>query len=296
MAAHRNPAGPVIQQLQDGRWVMIRERMMDDGGVVGIRTDVTQLKHHQQALEKSNAELESFAYVASHDLQEPLRKIQAFGGRLQERYAAQLDDRGQDFLRRMVDASSRMSRLIADLLQFSRLSTRTREWVSLDLNLVLRDVLSDLELAIDECGAHIEVADLPTIRGDYTQMRQVFQNLIGNAVKFRKPDLRPFVTIVVRPASDTRWIISVRDNGIGFEPRYAARIFEIFQRLHGRTEYTGTGIGLAVVRKIIELHGGTIEATADTQRGAVFTIEIPAQVEIAANAAVDEMEPVVAAL
>ncbi len=261
---------------------------------VGMIRDVTGRKIAEEALgrraaelERSNAELQQFAYVASHDLQEPLRKVQAFGDRLKSKYADVLDEQGQDYLTRMQDAANRMQALIQSLLSFSRVSSKARPLVPVDLNAVVQEVVGDLEVRIQETGAEIRVSEMPTIEADPTQMRQLFQNLIGNALKYRRQDTPPVVEISAAIENGEQKSFNgtplqlcrlmVRDNGIGFEPEFADRIFGIFQRLHGRGEYEGTGVGLAICRKIAERHEGTIVAQARPGEGAVFTVMLPVQ-------------------
>jgi len=243
--------------------------------------DVTRLKEAERevakqvaALARSNAALEEFAYVASHDLQEPLRKILAFGDRLKAMCAENLTDQGRDYMERMLNASRRMQTLINDLLTFSRVTTQAHSHVAVDLNEVLREVLSDLEVAVEQAGAHVEVGSLPTLQADPTQMRQLFQNLIGNALKFRRAEESPRIRIQGE-SDEAMHRITVEDNGIGFEEKYAERIFGIFQRLHGRGEYEGTGIGLAVCQKIVRRHGGEISAKGKPGRGATFIVSLP---------------------
>lgn len=226
-------------------------------------------------LQRSNAALEEFAYVVSHDLQEPLRKIVSFGGRLQSSLGGALDERARDYLERMVGASSRMQTLIADLLAFSRLTTRAQPLETVDLGQVAKDVIADLEVRTEEAEATIELGHLPTIQADPLQMRQLLQNLIGNALKFGREDEPPVVRVTAE-RSDAGWRITVADNGIGFDPKYAERIFGVFQRLHGRSAYEGTGIGLAICRKIAERHAGTITAEGAPGAGARFTVTLPA--------------------
>ncbi len=250
-----------------------------------VRARTAELTAANAALERSNRELELFAYVASHDLQEPLRKIQAFGDRLVGKFAEQLGEQGQDYLRRMQSAASRMRTLIEDLLMFSRVATKPLPFIPVDLAAVARAVVSDLEGRIQQTGGRVELGELPSLEADPTQMRQLVQNLIGNGLKFHRPGEPPVVRVegrVVPEVSDGParpagpWCeITVRDNGIGFEEVYAERIFQIFQRLHGRNEYDGTGIGLAVCRKIVERHGGTITAHSRPGQGAVFTVRLP---------------------
>ena len=229
-------------------------------------------------LTRSNADLQEFAYIASHDLQEPLRKITAFGSRLQAKYGAELGDQGRDYLERMTGASRRMQSLIEDLLTYSRVTTKAQAYEFIDLGELVREVLSDLETRIDDTQGRIELGKLPTIEADPTQMRQLLQNLIGNALKFHHPEQPPVVIIHAEPSrlGDTDSVrLSVKDNGIGFDAKYAERIFGPFQRLHGRGEYQGTGIGLSVCKKIANRHGGDIQAVSEPGKGAIFTIHLP---------------------
>jgi PAS domain S-box-containing protein len=237
------------------------------------------MTERNEALERSNRELREFAYVASHDLQEPLRKITAFGDRLASRYADALGQSGQDYLARMLSAASRMSRLIEDLLTFSRITTRAHPFKPTDLNNVLQGVLEDLEVRIRDTGALVSVGELPVIDADATQMHQLFQNLIGNALKYSKPGAAPQVKVDVRRETLDSGVevarIEVADRGIGFESRYAERIFHIFERLHTREQFEGTGVGLAVCRRIAERHGGRIWAEGRPGEGATFTVLLP---------------------
>jgi len=227
-------------------------------------------------LERSNTELEVFASVAAHDLQEPLRKIRTFGDRLEHRFADSLGESGTDYLHRIQASAERMQNLIDDLLAFARVSMRGQPFERVDLNLVARDVAIDLEARLEESGGRIDLGELPAIDADATQMRQVFQNLLGNALKFAAPGRPPVVSVVsVDPVRPGMCSIEVRDNGIGFDPTYAKRIFEPFERLHGRSEYDGTGIGLAICRRIVERHGGTISADAHPGEGASFVVSLP---------------------
>lgn len=231
---------------------------------------------HRRAAElaRSNEELESFASIASHDLQEPLRKVRTFTEQLTVLEADRLSEKGRDYLARANSAAERMQKLIEDLLKFSRVSTQGRPFELVDLNDVTARVLVDLERQIEDAGAVVDVGPLPVITADPLQMHQLMQNLISNAIKFRRTDVPSEVK--VRADIDKGTLrLRVSDNGIGFEPRYAARIFRIFERLHGRTEYPGTGIGLALCRKIADRHGGTIEAESELGQGATFTITLP---------------------
>jgi len=242
-----------------------------------------QLKNFNDKLQQSNRELQDFAYVASHDLQEPLRKVQAFSDRLKTRFGDKLEGDGLDYLERMRSAASRMQLLIQDLLSFSRVSTKAQPFIPIDLNKITQEVLSDLEVKIEETGASIECDDLPTIDADPMQMRQLIQNLIGNALKFRIEGVTPVISIRAKAAasngngSNGNVEISVRDNGIGFDEKYTDRIFAVFQRLHGRAEYEGSGVGLAICRKIAERHNGTIIAHSQPGEGAEFVITLPSK-------------------
>lgn len=232
------------------------------------------LRRANQLLSESNRDLEEFAYVASHDLQEPLRKIQAFGDRLRSRIEDDVDEKSLDYLARMENASQRMHTLINDLLTFSRVTTTGRSLMPVSLQYVVKNVLRDLEVAVADANATIHLGPLPTIDADEPQLKQLMQNLIGNALKFRDPDRDPEIWIE-GVMLGSRWLISVRDNGIGFEQEYADKIFTVFQRLHGRSSYEGTGVGLAICRKIVERHGGTIRAQGELGDGATFIIDLP---------------------
>ena len=247
-----------------------------------------QLKEIAANLERSNLELQEFVSIASHDLQEPLRKLQAFGNRLQSGYSETLTGRGGEDLRSMIAAAERMQLLIDALLSLSRVTTRAREFVPVDLTAVAGRVLRDLEPAIDEVGGRVELGELATIDADPSQMRQLLHNLIGNALKFRKKETPPVVKVrgqVLDGAVDTGRNFSgeklieltVEDSGIGFEEKHLDRIFKVFQRLHGQGEYPGTGVGLAVCRKIVEGHSGTITATSKPGIGARFIVTLPVE-------------------
>jgi PAS domain S-box-containing protein len=276
---------------QDGTRLVveIHPKLIRDaaGRVTGIRSfrlDITARKRAEKALQeqaeklvRSNAELEQFAYVASHDLQEPLRKIQAFGDRLKSKCGPELNSDAQDCLKRVQNAAARMQTLIQDLLSLSRVSSQTQPFVSVDLNELARAVISDLEIRIEQLGAHVEVAALPVVIGDRIQLAQLFLNLIGNALKFHKPGEPPWVKLwSERDQGQTDvWRIVIEDQGIGFDEKYLDRIFQIFQRLHGRTEYEGTGIGLAICSKIVDRHHGVITASSKPGEGAKFVVTLP---------------------
>ena len=247
-----------------------------------------QLERVAAQLEASNRELQQFASVASHDLQEPLRKIVVFGDRLRQKFGGELGDQGNDYIERMMNAAGRMQTLIDDLLEFSRVVTRARPFVPVALGDVVREVLGDLEVLIESKGAVVDVGDLPTIQADPTQVRQVFQNLLANAMKFQGDGAVPHVVIRAEQAicsGSPGWKLTVRDNGIGFEQQHAERIFAPFQRLHGRSEFGGSGIGLAIVRRIVERHKGTIVADGTPGQGAVFTVVLPADSDAVSSAA-----------
>ena len=293
--ADEQPLVPLEREYQrrDGSSVIMeihQKRIRDAfGQPTGLRTfllDITQRKRAEMKLleqadklARSNAELEQFAYVASHDLQEPLRKIQAFGDRLKTKYEAGLGPEGLDYLTRMQNAAARMQVLIQDLLSLSRVASNSKPFTSVDLNDVVRTVVSDLEMRINDANGRLDIGSLPVIFGDRGQMAQLFQNLIGNGLKFRKPGETPLVRIESQvqalPSGAPGWQITVQDNGIGFDEKYRDRIFQIFQRLHGRNEYEGTGIGLAICRKIVDRHGGSILASSSPGEGAKFTITLP---------------------
>ncbi len=263
----------------------------DTGKIIGfskVTRDLTEkkvaedtIREYAHQLEKKNKELEEFTYVASHDLKEPLRKIIAFGDLLQMAIKSSADQKVTDYVHRMQDAANRMMGLIEDLLQFSRLGTVVQAFKVTNLNEVIDHVVQDLEPAIQERKAVINVGQLPTMVLKPMQMQQLFQNLISNSLKFNDKQT-PVVNINAEPITtreDEWYRITVEDNGIGFEQEDAVRIFEAFQRLHGRSAYSGSGIGLAICKKIVEQHHGTITATGTKGLGALFTIDLPAKPE-----------------
>ncbi len=237
-----------------------------------------ELLRYSRRLEQSNAELESFASIASHDLQEPLRKIRMMGERLAGLCEAELGEQGRDYLDRMIRAGDNMHRLVRDLLEFSRVGMRQQSFRLLPLGTALGEALAALELLIEETGAEIRAGELPSAEVEETQMVQLFQNLVGNALKFRREGVSPIVEVrgsVETGATGERVRIEVADNGIGFDPRYGERIFQIFQRLHGKGKYGGTGIGLAICKKIVDNHEGRIQASAEPGEGSVFVVDLP---------------------
>ncbi len=265
--------------------------MTDDGNpesYVAVRYEITErklaedsLKINAKKLELSNKELQDFASVAAHDLQEPLRKILTFLDRVKSKTEGKLDAEVLDYIARVQSSAARMQTLINDLLSYSRVTTKAQPFSKVDLNTILKDVLSDLEVRIEQTNGKVEVEKLPTIVADPTQMRQLFQNIIGNALKFHKKGESPVVKIRGK-VHDEIFLngvptcqITVEDNGIGFDEKYLDRIFTIFQRLHGKQEYEGTGIGLAVCRKIVDRHGGIITAKSNVGVGSTFSISLP---------------------
>jgi len=271
----------------------VRTPISEDGRQIGevvVFKDITERRRAEDSLNRkaaelarSNAELEQFAYVASHDLQEPLRKIQAFGDRLKVKCQAALPADGLDYLERMQSASARMQTLINDLLTFSRVISTTRPFVPVDLGAVAREVLNDLEVRIEQTGATVEVGELPTVEADPLQMRQLLLNLVSNALKFQPPGQKPRVKIggaitrqsFGREGADEIGELTIHDNGIGFDEKYLEKMFVVFQRLHGRDRFAGTGVGLAVCRRITDRHSGTITAQSRPGEGASFIVRLP---------------------
>jgi light-regulated signal transduction histidine kinase (bacteriophytochrome) len=245
------------------------------------------LENKVKELDRSNKELEEFAYIASHDLQEPLRKITSFSERLKEKLPPNLEPDVQLYLNRMLAATDNMRTLIDNLLEFSRTSRSSEPFIKVDLNEVLSDVKADLELKIEESNAHIEYEKLPTLDAIPMQMSQLFTNLLSNAIKFHKPDEPPFISISCRLLSDEEkeehhlrentnyYEIIVKDRGIGFSQEFEHKIFQIFQRLHGKAEYPGSGIGLAICKKIADNHSGLLFARGEQGMGAAFFIILP---------------------
>jgi signal transduction histidine kinase len=233
-----------------------------------------RLAEQHRELERSNAALEEFASVASHDLQEPVRKILSFGELLNTSAGPALAGHAREYLGRMLGAAARMRTLISDVLVYSQVTTRVHPFVRTDLARVAREVIADLETSIAESGGSVEVGELPVIDADALQMRQLLQNLIGNALKYRQKDTPPVVRLGCSNGG-RHYTITVSDNGIGFHEKHAAKIFRMFARLHGRAEYEGSGIGLAICRKIVERHSGTIAATSTPGAGATFTVTLP---------------------
>ncbi len=282
----------------DGKWRWVAShaepRFSLEGrflGHVGTSQDITDnkkaleaLAEYSQRLEQSNRELEDFAFIASHDLQEPLRKVTSFGQRLKEKSNSAFDENSADYLDRMLNAATRMSEMLKALLEYSRVTTKARPFTQVSLAEAANGVLADLEVLIERSQGMVELGDLPEIEAEPVQMRQLFQNLIGNALKFHEPGRPPLVKITSRniqfqqkPAVEIR----VEDNGIGFDPKYSEAIFQPFRRLNGMREYEGHGMGLAICNKIVQKHGGTIQAQSSPGQGSTFTIILPFQHEVA---------------
>ncbi len=250
-----------------------------------VAHDVTERKKSDRAfleksleLERSRAELgqlELFSFVASHDLQEPLRKITTFSGRLRSEVKDALTEKGREYLERMEAAVDRMSRYLIDIVEFSRVAAKTEDFEPVRLDLVVQEVLADLDLNVSRLSADVQVKTLPLILGDRFQMRQLFQNLIANALKFHRANERPVVHIAGEGVHDGLVRISVRDNGIGFDEKYTEKIFAPFERLHGRDEYEGSGMGLAICKRIVTRHGGRIHASSTPGHGSLFLVDLP---------------------
>ncbi|MDJ0674443.1 MAG: PAS domain-containing protein [Calothrix sp. MO_167.B42] len=264
--------------------IELLQQLADQVGVALTQAKLLEQETQQrQELARSNQELQQFAFVASHDLQEPLRKIKTFGDRLKATCGDALTPQGRDYLERMQNAASRMQILIEDLLSLSRVTSRGEPFVPVNLTQIAQEVISDLEIRIQQTGGTVEVEDLPTIVADPLQMRQLLQNLIGNALKFHRPETPPIIKIYSQDyQSQSNQLLSseyfqliIEDNGIGFEEKYLERIFNVFQRLHGRSQYEGTGIGLAICKKIVERHCGSITATSQLGQGSNFIITLP---------------------
>ncbi len=242
--------------------------------MIALKKARSELSERAKALARSNADLEQFAYVASHDLQEPLRMVSSYMQLLERRYKNKLDADADEFIGYAVDGANRMQRLIRDLLQYSRVATRGKPFKSTDTSKIMQQVIKDLQCPIEESNAEIECKALPTVLGDESQLGQLFQNLVSNAIKYRdekSPEIK-----VSAARINGNWRFSVKDNGIGIDQKFADKIFVIFQRLHGNTEYSGTGIGLAVCKKIVERHGGRIWVESKVGEGSTFNFEIPA--------------------
>lgn len=289
--SNRNRAYNITLQTRAGRELHARfhatSLLTKDGKLLGsfaFITDITELLQVRESvvayalkLERSNKELQDFAHIASHDLQEPLRTIVSFGDRLLLKHADQLDDRGREYLERIQGATIRMRQLIEDLLNYSRVTSRDQHLVELDLDDLLAEVLEDLSQRLHDCGGRVEsVGSLGKMVADRGQLRRLLLNLIGNALKFQAAGDTPLVRVSRRELADQRLEIVIEDNGIGFDEKYLDRIFRPFQRLHGREQYQGTGMGLAICKKIVERHHGELLASSTPGQGTTFRIILPA--------------------
>ena len=283
LAYRDSPNGCFDQKLSDGRWCRIEESRTSDGGTVTNWTDITDLKlqeqvtdSYSQALMTTNQQLKEFAHAASHDLQEPLRKIETFGGRLSEKCGDQLGESGAKYLDRIIDATGRMRRLVEDLLSFAKATDKKSTFEEVELNTILQDALYTLDLSIDEQNAQICIDELPRMIGDFTQLSRLFQNLLSNAMKYVAPGTISKIQVEASSLEHDHVTIAIRDNGIGFEQKNAEKIFEAFQRLHGRSgQYEGSGIGLASCRKIVDQHEGSIRAESTPNVGSTFFVTLP---------------------
>jgi signal transduction histidine kinase len=264
--------------------------LSQDGQIIGCvitMTDLTERKRAEQEvrryarqLERSNKDLQDFAFVASHDLQEPLRKIRAFGSVLKQKYGPYLGEDGRDYIDRMQNAEERMRKMIEELLEYSRVSTKAQPFETVDINQIVQGVLSDLEVRILQTGGTVDVDPLPVIEADPMQMRQLLQNILSNALKFHQKNLPPRVRVKSETGDGGSQVrLLIEDNGIGFSMQHADLIFQPFQRLHGRGEYEGSGIGLAICRLIAERHNGQITATSEPGQGSTFIITLPVRQE-----------------
>lgn len=266
-------------------WYDIQAVKQGADGVVLTFMNITETKRHEKQLERSNESLQQFAYIASHDLQEPLRKVKAFSDLLTEQYGDSLGADGMNLVARMQSANSRMQTLIRDLLTYSRLAADDPMPQPVHLDEVMTDVLSDLEINITNNAAELTISPLPTVKGDPLQLRQLFQNLLSNALKFVDPGKKPQIKLnyqlvdgrnVLSGLTGCFHSIQIVDNGIGFDEQYRDRIFTAFQRLNSRKQYEGTGIGLAIVKRVVELHKGVITAQSEPGKGSTFTVYLPA--------------------
>ena len=270
-----------IRIVRDGevRWIEAPGHpIQDDDGptrMIGVARDITERKTYERKLTESNERLQQFAHAVSHDLQEPLRMVSSYLKLIEDRYADELDEAGEEFIEFAVDGADRMREMIDSLLEYSRVETEGDPFEPVDLNAVLADVLADLQFQIEEHDAEITTDDLPAVKGDVSQLRQVFQNLVENAIEY-SGDEPPRVHVSATQTGD-EWVLSVSDEGIGIDPEDQDRIFNVFQRLHTQDEHAGTGIGLALCKRIVERHGGEIWVDSELGEGATFSLSLPVQ-------------------
>lgn len=274
MLSHIQERDWALEKIREGLEETVKARTGDLEREVTVRRQAEdQLKLYAAELVRSNNALKDFAAIASHDLQEPLRKIIAFGDRL--RSTCTLGEQGENYLGRMQKATHRMQDFIHDLLEYSKVSSKPRQMQIINLKDILSEVLFDLETRIAQTQGSVEVGELPTIEADKLQMHQFFQNMISNALKFHKSGFPPHVSVKCRAPEPGQWEITIQDNGIGFDMKYSDRIMKPFQRLTGRTEYEGSGMGLAICQKIVDNHGGKLKVDSALEKGACFTVLFP---------------------
>jgi len=271
---HRRKDG--TEFFANGYMNTVRDEQGELIGFTKILSDETTRKQLQDSLTESNSALEQFAYVASHDLQEPLRTIGAYSQLLAQRYQGKLDAEADQFLKFLLNASARMSDLVQDLLAYARLTTEEERPSSVALDEDLEAAITHLDQAIKESGGSVTHDPMPTLAVDRGQMVRLFQNLVGNALKYRKPDEPPKVHVSAEQNAN-EWVFSIRDNGIGFDPKFASTIFMPFKRLHTADEYPGTGVGLAICRRIVQAQGGRIWAESQPGEGSTFIFTLPVE-------------------
>jgi light-regulated signal transduction histidine kinase (bacteriophytochrome) len=258
------------------RWFQLTATRTEyDGELYGVVThwNITERKRNQQQVEKSNERLQQFAYAVSHDLQEPLRMVTSYLELLERRYEAELDDDGEEFIEFAVDGAERMRAMIDGLLEYSRVESRGDPFESVDLNVVLKEACFDLQVVLDDHDGELVIESLPTVSGDRSQLRQLFQNLLQNAIKYSGGE--PPAVHIGTERSDDEWIVAVSDEGIGIDPEDQERVFDVFDRLHSREEFEGTGIGLALCKRIAERHGGGIDVESEPGEGSTFFVRLP---------------------
>jgi light-regulated signal transduction histidine kinase (bacteriophytochrome) len=280
--------GRDLQQEKNGELFWIAQSIspvLDENGeishFVGVSMDMTQrkkdaeqLKSYAIELQRNNKELEDFAFIASHDLQEPLRKITTFGDRLIEK-TVDLDEHSRDYIERMGKSARRMKRFIEDLLLYSKVTTKQKPFELVDLEKKVKTVCEEMDHIIHSTHAVVNISNLPTIEGDNNQIHQLIVNLIFNSFKYKSEGKPPIINIFGKKKENNYWEISIQDNGIGFDEKYADRIFKPFQRLHGRSKYEGSGLGLTICKKIVERHNGTISALSKPGVGTTFILTLP---------------------